>query len=663
MLNKKAQLSIFIVIGVIMIVVSLFLFFNNEFEIFQSSDTKMKNQVTDIVEGCLFEFAENGVFLLGFQGGYIDLPFEQQVDSSRHIDLGLKIANWDSELGEIPTIDSMEQELDNFITEESLSCITSNLRALSEFMDVESEDIIDVKVEINKENVLVTANLPVKYSERNSEEISTIENFAVQINPVRLGDMYDLALEIYNLEASTLFIEDLVLDQIYSSSDYSDEISMPSEGMQFSCGSRVWTIPQLKENLANLNNNNFKYLYFQGTYPIDEIMDINLGEESVLRQYFEKNYFFSLDDQRESFSNYKVDVVMPSTEITGNEGLFQSYPYRTFEVRPSSGQIVKPIEAEVDAGIKIPIPCIQVYHHLYDLDYDLVVQLRDFSSDGQNYIFQFPLRVEISSNTPKSPQFTPIQVELSTANNEVFCEDSNKVYPLRVFAKDNDNNYLSDVEVSYECVALSCDIGKTSKPFFNGIERVNADPYLEEMFPYCDGGKLVVKKDGYHEAKLQITTDESLLGREIIASHDLEMIPLKEFSLELGSFLVVNREDSLGKRIRTEEDGSIYVNIKNEELDFETQAIWPNDGEIFNKLELLDQEGVSYEVDVYYADSDYNLKGLLDIEDWTPSVRFGNNIQFVIPGTKDIIGPDDYTEFYEYALRVQDSSQYGVKIN
>jgi uncharacterized protein YpmB len=47
--NKKSQITIFIVIGIILIIVISFLFFNGQLGFFQNSETKMKNQVGDIV--------------------------------------------------------------------------------------------------------------------------------------------------------------------------------------------------------------------------------------------------------------------------------------------------------------------------------------------------------------------------------------------------------------------------------------------------------------------------------------------------------------------------------------------------------------------------------------------------------------------------------------
>jgi len=121
MLNFKkiAQVSIFVIISAIIVLVGVFLVFNSEVDFFVSHETQLKNSVSDVVKSCIEKDAENGVFLLGFQGGYIEVPKEISINPKRNVDLGVKIPNWDSERGEIPTISSMENELNIYISEKS----------------------------------------------------------------------------------------------------------------------------------------------------------------------------------------------------------------------------------------------------------------------------------------------------------------------------------------------------------------------------------------------------------------------------------------------------------------------------------------------------------------------------------------------------------------
>ena len=671
MLNiKKSQISIFVVIAIILVIVTVFLFFNSRFEFFVSKEDKMKNSISDIVEDCIYKEGDNGIFVLGFQGGYIDVPETVAGDFRKYINFGMKIPNWDSEIGKVPTINSMEYELENFIELNSYSCIISNLKSLNEFLVINVSDELSVDVNINDQNVIVEANLPISFSQTNSEEISLIEDYKVTFDDVRLGDMYALAVEIFNLEGSSYFMEDLVLDQIYSASDYSSIESMPSEGMYFSCNRRVWTIPQLKQTLANLNNHNFKYLYFEGTYPIEDIFSANLNEQfgtEKLRDYYDLNYRFELENPKKSFANYRVEVVMPSTEVVEQNNWYQKYPYREFEVTPSNGQVVKSMLLETDLGVgKIPIPCIQIYHHLYKLDYDLVVRLTDYSEEGNYYLFQFPLRVKIENNNPKYEAGLEIVTEPLTANDESFCAQENKLYPLRIYAMDNEQNFLSDVNISYKCLNLNCDLGQTSKPYFMGVERQYAQPYLETDFPFCIGGQVIAQKEGYHNGKVRVDTTSELLDRDNIMYYDVELTPLKEYKVDVSSFLVVYKETKEGHRIRNDGSGeAIIVSLENRGYNFESTVYWPTEEGMMDTLNFLDSDDATYNVSIIYSNSEGNLGGLVEMTNWKPDLNSGNNIMITIPAllgglSEDYNQFEAYLEYTDFALS---SGDYGIIFN
>lgn len=663
---KKGQISIFVIISAILVVVMAFVFFSGQFEFFQSYEVRLKNQVSNIVTDCVYDYADNGLFLLGYQGGYIDLPANKAINPSQHVNFGLKIATWDTQRGDIPTIASMERQLKNFIEEEALNCIETGFNSISDSLDISILGELETDVSIRNENVRIQVSLPISFREYNSEQILNADSYSVNLDSVRLGDMFNLATQIYNQELRTNFVEELVLDQIFSASDYSSEISMPSQGIHFTCSRRVWTMPQLKQNLARLNNNNFKYLYFDGTYPIDDVFEANIDGTNIpleYRQYYKNNYVFRLDNPRNSFRNYRVELLMPSTEITGEEGIFTSYPFRTFEVNPSNGNIVRPNSLKVDVGgFNLPLPCIQLFHHTYTLDYDLIVKITDYSNDANFYSFQFPLRVLIEQNNPKTRDRSfPILQEPPTATNEVFCEEENREYPLQVYVRDTNGNYLSDVNVSYQCINLTCELGKTQRPSFMGVERSFSQPYFQGNFPFCIGGEIIVEREGFHTSKVRVDTTSDLIGIEPPIFYDLEMISLKRFNLDVSSFLVVDRETGLGSRVRTEDDGSIYVRFENLEYDFESEAIWPNNLGMLDYIELLDIEDVKYNISVFYMDGDFAFRGLIEYENYDGlNIYSGNNIKFVIPAASSEILPDDYEEFERFMRVAIRTSAYGV---
>jgi len=675
MLKKnRAQISMFVIISIILIIVSSFLFYNSGSDFFVSHETKIKTQVLDSVKSCVLKEAKSGTFLLGFQGGRINLPTDLSLDpknfKNKYIDLGFKISNWDSQLGDVPTLNSMKLELENYITNNSLGCIDNNLKALKDSLNISVVGDLKVDVTFNKNDVVVDTTYPIRYNERNSAQTFFIENYFVKLEGVKLKGLFELASQIYNLESSNNIFEKLVLEQIYSANDYSSKNSMPSEGMNIKCGFTPWTIPQLKSNLANLNNKNFKFLQFSGTYSKENILNLNFNKDLNtlgLLDYYKSpvvGYVQNLQNPKSYFKNFDVKVSMPSVEVTGNSGYLQSYPYRKFEVSPSSGNLVKPMNMKIDSGVKIPIPCIQVFHHLYSLDYDLLIKLEDKSVDGNNYFFQFPLRVLIEKNNPKKKLNPIINLERPTATNEKFCADTNKKYPLTVYATDKKTgNSLDDVQISYDCVSLSCDIGKTKRLSYKGVVYGN-NPYFEGKFPSCFGGKIVAKKEGYFRGITKgVNVDSSLLGDNSGSVKEVQLIPKIDFSLDKSSFLFVDKDTKQSFRIHSKSDGMVYVSISNKGLGFSTNALFPfeKDSLDFNKITLLDDD-ISYNVSVIYLDAQDKLKGMLELQNWKPNVNSGSKLEFVIPVTSTEINGDTYMAFLDYMNFVVSGGDYGIHL-
>ena len=126
MLNEKilskGQISIFVIISIIIVVVSVFMIYNSKLDIFTSTDTKMKNQISDVVDKCLSDSANKGIFLLGFQGGRINIGKDILSDPKKYAVLGLKIPLWDSLRNNPPSVDSMRQELNDFVLKNACIC-------------------------------------------------------------------------------------------------------------------------------------------------------------------------------------------------------------------------------------------------------------------------------------------------------------------------------------------------------------------------------------------------------------------------------------------------------------------------------------------------------------------------------------------------------------
>lgn len=669
--QKSGQVTIFVIIGVILIIVVTFLLSNSKFELFESKETKLINQVSDIVDACIKTNSEQGLFLLGMQAGYVTLEPSQIAVPRSYIDLGFKVPSWEVAPNEVPTINSMEYELDQFIQDNAMNCISGNLNALNDIFDFEYKNNLQVNSKINQNNVVVESNLPITFSEKNSEEKVNIESYYLKLDDNNLGDLYNLAIEVYSTEQKNDILSNLVLDQIYSASDYSSKESMPTEGLSFSCAKRIWTKQQLKSNLVNLNNNNFKFLHFEDTYSIQDLYDSTFNDIQVssdAAQYYENFYTFKLDDPKSSFKNYKVEVSMPTTDVTKKGNYFQKDRFRNFEVTPNDGEVIQSTDMKVDIGLgEIPIPCVQLFHHLYTLDYDVLVKITDLSEDGDNNIFQFPLRIQINNNAPSNeiPFTLPTETDNQlTATNSKFCAHQNRNTEQLIYAIDkNTQEAIDGVNITYKCLSLSCDVGKTSKPFYRGFERTYAQSSLNTDLPYCVGGTLSGEKKGYFSTKLII--DSSGDNPNPNGYEDLIMIPTKSFKLNEDTVFAVFNGGS-GKRIETEDDGMMFISIKNKEHGFSSQALWPTQEGIMDELEFLELDDAVYDVSVILTNENYNLNGIFEIKDWKPEIFRGNTLQIIIPAITEELEDEQFISFYETSNKLVTGEidlgiEYGIK--
>ncbi len=658
---KKSQISIFIIIGIILIIVSVFLLTKGNYNIFVSHDSKLKNQVSDVVKNCIEKNANEGVFLLGAQGGYINVNSPNYKIPGTYINIGFKIPDWDSNTGKIPTIKSMQNELNNYILNHSTSCIVENLKEMRKYFNISIDGKLRVNSTINPDNVVILAQLPIKFNEKNSKNVLSIQNYYVKLDPLRLGTMFNLASEIFNLEASTNFLEELTLDQIESASDYSHpSMSMPSEGMTISCAPRYWTIPELKRTLANLNNNNFRYIQFEGTYPKTMRYNVEFNKKDKTKQYekyYQKYYTFKLPNEENGFKSIMVNIVMPSEEVINNSGYFEKYPYRVFKVTPSFGMIVKPIKMKIPMTSKIPIPCIQIYHELYTLDYDLVVSLVDYSSDGGHYTFRFPLRVVIKDNNPKQYTQQPILGQRPTATNEKFCSNQSRKYRVPVFVTDaNTGDLLSGVNISYKCINLECNLGSTHKS--TNPYAINSQPKLDTKFPFCFGGSIIASKKGYATKSYRPDKDPYKFGNNSISYYEISLIPTKTFALNRFTFYSYYIENKMGHRVYEDSNEEVYISIENKKNNFESDAIFPSDKR-FEQLTFLKGK-YKYNVSIIYVDANGDLRGMYEKQNVLLNPESGNTIRIIFPSSTKKIDDKSYLSFYKTMNELSKSGKFGI---
>ena len=210
MVNKHAQITIFIIIAVLLIAVIAIVFLaRNVLNPVPPISPAGTENVGEFVKNCLKITSENGIILLGRQGGYYTVPSP----SISHTGNDSSTGKYATELGSI-TIpyywdgsSSANMPSDRSVIADQLSLyVQGNLNnCLNDFSLFEQKGFAvqkgDMKAQttILDEKVTVSLDYPVTITKGESTQTNTAYNAEV---PVRLGLVYNLARDIILNRAS-----------------------------------------------------------------------------------------------------------------------------------------------------------------------------------------------------------------------------------------------------------------------------------------------------------------------------------------------------------------------------------------------------------------------------------------------------------------------------
>lgn len=176
MKNKKAQVTIFIIIAII-IVGAVALFFTLRGTLQKEVYTPEVASVKNFVDECIENTAEDVIYTIGQGGGYY-FPPTFSTDSG----ITYYLINNKSYM---PSKKQIEEEISYFISNKLFFCV----RNFVDFPEFEIEQgEIKTSSKIYENSVVLNLNYPITI--RKGESVSRIKDFEVEI-PVRLGIVYD----------------------------------------------------------------------------------------------------------------------------------------------------------------------------------------------------------------------------------------------------------------------------------------------------------------------------------------------------------------------------------------------------------------------------------------------------------------------------------------
>lgn len=408
MINKKGQVTIFIIIAIVLVAaVGLFFTFKDTFG--QKSLPANIEPIYTSFLSCVEENTLAGISVLESQAGYIELPeFEpgsRYMPFSSELDfLGNPVPYWYYVSGnniqkeQVPSKKEMANQLEKFIEAEMNDCVFDQYYGQG-FRIEQGEAEARAVIRENK----VDVNIDMRMSIERETESVLIREHDVSVDS-KLGKLYNSAKKIYEQEQDELFLEEYAVDFL--------RLYAPVDGVELGCSPKVWNADEVFNDLENAIEANTLALRAKG------------GDE-----YFVKDL--------------NVDLGVGVRFINSRD-----WP-NGFEVQPSEGSFLMADPVGNQPGLGVLGFCYMPYHFVYNVRYPVLVQIYE-----DDETFQYPIAVVLQGNKPRES----LQGSAAIAQGFGLCENKNT--PIQVKTYDTELNPVN-ADISYECFGEICEIGKS----------------------------------------------------------------------------------------------------------------------------------------------------------------------------------------------------------
>lgn len=571
--KKRGQAAFFIITGIVLVIIIVY------FGVIKSDFIKerVKNvgvgtkvvpeqaqSVVNYVDTCIKNIAEEGIANIGFGGGYLTIPRNLNV-FGRYLeyDENTKLPYWLFGEGYYapPRLEDMEVQLEQYIDNRARGECSFDIFEEQGYNFLERNIISNVV--INKDNVIVTLNSPLRFNIRDFE-FNVRGSLSVNVNS-KLGEMYSMALDILDRELAgdaPFEYNAVELLQAYSSNP---NILPPTAGFEFNCGRRDWSKAEVNEVLRDILSENMIYLSIEesGSRPVGT----DYSNRMRISNVFDENH----DNVGVGFEYIK------------------DWPIG-FDIYPSEGDRIK----ADSLGLSTPFLtfCTKFYNFRYGLTYPLVVKFYD---ENGEIGLRFPMEIVIKDNFGRRTKLTGVEMGGVVADS-LFCNENQRLSrEVRVNVFEDINNPIEGAEVIFSCVSDECSLGKTDE---NGL-------FISRFPSNCDpAGELTVRKDNYLDYRQRLVTANMLADQEI----SVPMRSFKEINAKVKIVDLNRNERELG------EDENVQVifnkiNENNEALGYDSSEAISFENNLAQKIKLVHGE---YILKIYLSSS--NSVTIEDIE-------------------------------------------------
>lgn len=438
MVNKRGQITIFIIVAIVLVllIVGFFVVRNRLESRTTISDFEF---VYERIGGCVENIVLEELAYAGIQGGYINLPkFEPGSEfapfSSQLDFLGIAVPYWYYVSGnnlikeQVPSINNIENDLAERVELRIKECDLKDFASQGYYVETGNPK---ASVIIRDKNVVVDLDYEVIVEKDGVREAKF--KHSVLVNS-QFGKFYALARNIYDKQLSESFLENYALDVVYNYA--------PVTGVEIGCSPMIWEGSEVVNDLRNGLSANIGML--------------RLKQEGINDSYFSVDFF----------SDVGVNFIYDS-----------NWPTK-IEIWPAENNLLVAEPVGIQEGLGILGFCYVPYHFVYDVYHPVLIQI--FEGDE---LFQFTVAVVLEKTSVRNP-FEGLKEEKQSEN---ICNYRDTEVVVRV--ADYNTGELIEADVIYTCLNSRCPIGKT--------EIYENDLLLYDYFPQCFNGRLTVRSEGY----------------------------------------------------------------------------------------------------------------------------------------------------------------------
>jgi hypothetical protein len=566
---KKGQLTIFMLMGLVVLIGALVFIYIEEEVVTKEVEQEVDPEVVPIqrwVNDCIIEESSTAIRKIAQTGGYLSIPEEIRARPGSYLALDpnavTKIPYWDYK-GEnrIPPVEYLEVQIEAHLLETIPACV-GDFENFNVLYDIEAGEM-EVDAIVAEEEVTVSVTYPLKVFIKAGRKSTSMEKFGAKIQAA-LGKTHKLAIELMETESQQMYMENITLDLMALHPD------VPFTGLDFSCSPQQWVVDDVKEDVQEMLAYNFfrirvdntNYPPFEENTRFYERLRTRVG---ILREELENIEYFG-DTPRDTFADAKAKagisddlpedvydyfhLFIPLEE--GDDELQVAFQYNPvwgmrFRAEPSKGGVLRSNMAKGERNF-LSFLCVNQFHFVYDVEYPILASVRDEDSfGGEGLTFNMAFLVQLDDSTPvRQPLGTQV-IQVGDDPSE-FCEDtSGEFVTIRAkgigdFGGDED---IKDATIAYKCHKIFCELGTT--------EFVQPHYELSLNLPQgCSNPYLYATKDGYLDGKIQYTGG---------GFANVPITKLKEIPISVVKHEYLSKSDRLGEATVLEDDEKVVISI------------------------------------------------------------------------------------------------------